>query len=592
MAAKPRSVRVAPSALRRPTCVVGIGGSAGSLDAFEQLFAATAPDTGMAFVIVTHLDPDHKTLLAELLQRTTAMPVRQVEDRMRLAPDAVFVIPPNRVLEVEGDLLRLRAAPRTTPRTPIDAFFRSLARERGEDGIGVVLSGSGEDGAHGLAEIVDAGGAALVQDPTTAAFEAMPRAAIAAVPTAAVAAPEDLPAQIRSLRGEATASIGPAVARILELVRRRTGHDLTLYKPSSIVRRIERRVAAIQAASIEDYTAYLEVNPDEADLVFRELLIGVTQFFRDPGTFAVLRDLALPSLVAAKRQPRTLRAWVAGCSTGEEAYSLAIAVHEVLAAAKADDVSVKIYATDIDDNAIAAARAGCYPHEIAEHVTAERLARYFTREERGYRIRKQIRDMLVFAKHDLIADPPFTRLDVLSCRNVLIYMQPSLQQQLIPKFHYALLPGGLLVLGAAETATLARLFAPVDAQAKVFRKLDVARGAKAEIEFPLSGRPTPASARRPHGTGELTVVEAARRVIVESVAPPTVVINDRGDILYSSRRTGRYLEPPVGKTNINIFAMAREGLGPHLGIAVRQALSRHRRVTWPGSRSGAIAAAP
>jgi len=561
--------------------VVGIGGSAGSLDALEQLFAATAPDTGMAFVVVTHLDPDHKTLLAELLQRTTAMPVRQIEDGLRLTPDAVFVIPPNRVLEVDGELLRLRPASRAAPRTPIDAFFRSLAHEHGDNAVGLVLSGSGEDGARGLAAIVEAGGAALVQEPTTAAFEAMPRAAIAAVPTAVVAAPEALPEQLGTLRGDATTTTGPVVARILELVRRRTGHDLNLYKPSSIVRRIERRIAAVQAASIEDYAAYLEANPDEADLVFRELLIGVTQFFRDPETYAVLRDLALPALVATKREPRTFRAWIAGCSTGEEAYSLAIVIHEVFQAARADDVSVKIYATDLDDNAIATARAGAYPDQIAAHVTADRLARYFTREERGFRIRKEIRDMVVFAKHDLIADPPFTRLDLLSCRNVLIYMQASLQQELIPKFHYALVAGGLLVLGAAETAS-SRLFTAVDAKAKVFRKLDVARGARSSIELAVTSRPVPAPAQRSRGTAELTVVEAARRVIVDSLAPPTVVINDRGDILYSSRRTGRYLEPPVGKTNINIFAMAREGLGPHLGIAVRQALAKHRRVNVAG----------
>jgi two-component system CheB/CheR fusion protein len=580
-------------ARRRPTFVVGLGGSAGGLEAFEQFFASTPADTGMAFVLVTHLDPDHKALLPELIQRTTAMPVAQVEDGMRLAASAVYVIPPNRDLVLEGQVLRLRLpSSRKRPRSPIDTFFRSLAHERGPTAIGVVLSGMGSDGAEGLAAIKAAGGAALVQDPASAAFDAMPRAAMAAV-DAVIAAPELLPAQVAIAAGispaaAATAASVPealdgAFRRVLDTLRRRTGHDMTLYKRSAIERRLERRLAVHRVATLDAYADYLDGNPEEAELLFRELLIGVTHFFRDEDAFTVLRDRALPLLLDGKREPRTLRAWVAGCSSGEEAYSLAIVIQELLARARVRDVSVQIYATDVDASAIAVARAGAYDEDIAQQVSAERLARYFTREDRGYRIKKEIRETIVFAQHDLIADPPFTRLDVLCCRNVLIYLQPVLQHKLLPQFHYALAPGGLLVLGSSETvSSSAELFAPIDAKAKVFRSLDVARGAGARTELPTSMRAGPISPVPARAAGELTVIEAARRVIVESVAPPTVVINGRGDVLYASRRTGRYLEPAVGKTNINIFAMAREGLGPHLSLAVRQAIAKQRLVRYAG----------
>ena len=378
-------------ARHRPSFVVGLGGSAGGLAAFEEFFANTPADTGMAFVLVTHLEPHHKTLLPELLQQTTAMTVREIEDGMRVAPNAVYVIPPDRELAIEDDRLRLRpASPRPGPRTPIDAFFRSLARERGPSAIGVVFSGSGSDGALGLAAIKDAGGVVLVQDPATTAFDPMPRAAIASVAVDAIAAPDLLPARIAALAAAPAPSASPPPAsggaddlgRVLELLHRLTGHDLTQYKPATIARRVQRRVEAHRLASLEAYAAYLDANPAEAELLFRELMIGVTEFFRDDAAFVVLRDVALPAILAAKRPPRALRAWVAGCSTGEEAYSLAIVIHEVLARARARDVAVQIYATDIDAAAIAVARAGHYPATIAQQVSADRLARYFVADGR------------------------------------------------------------------------------------------------------------------------------------------------------------------------------------------------------------------
>ncbi|MCE9579568.1 MAG: PAS domain-containing protein, partial [Deltaproteobacteria bacterium] len=345
---------------------------------------------------------------------------------------------------------------------------------------------------------------------------------------------------------------------------------------------LERRLGVHRLTTLDAYATYLAANPEEGELLFRELLIGVTHFFRDEDAFAVLAERGLPDLLANRPEPGPLRAWVAGCSTGEEAYSLAIAVHEAITLAKLPHLAIQIYATDIDASAIAVARAGQYEVDIAQNVSPERLARYFTRDDHGYRICKEIRDTVVFAEHDLIADPPFTRLDLLFCRNVLIYLQPLLQQRLLPQFHYALRPGGILVLGSSESVTAAsQLFTPMDPRAKVFRSLDVARGPLARIDSRLVPRPIAAmSAARL--AGELTVVEAARRAIVETIAPATVLINERGDILFSSRRTGRYLEPAVGKTNINIFAMARDGLGPHLSVAVRQAIAKRRRIAEAG----------
>ncbi len=571
--------------------VVGLGASAGGLEALEQFFAGAPIDAGLAYVIVSHLDPDHVTLLPELLQRTTAMPVREIVDGVVLAADAVYVIPPGRTLALVGDRLKLRAIPRRRgPSALVDGFFASLAAARGARAIGVVLSGMGTDGAAGVAAIAAAGGAVLVQDPAASAFPGMPQAALAAVPAAVRAAAGDLPpavvaaAHARRAPNAADAPDRAALAQIVVTLRERTGHDLGQYKPGALERRLARRIAVHHLPDLAAYAAYLEATPEEAALVFRELLIGVTQFFRDEAVFTVLRDQALPAILAAKARPRAVRAWVAGCSTGEEAYSLAIVIHEAIAASGLADVGVQIYATDIDAGAITVARAGRYPAAIRDQVAPARLARYFTPDDDGFRIAKVIRDTVVFAQHDLISDPPFTHLDVVCCRNVLIYLQPTLQQRLLPRFHHALDPGGVLVLGLSEsTAAAASLFAALDPTTKVFRRVE---GVRAPAE---RGGPAPWSrgvAAAAVTVSELSTVDAARRVIVDTVAPPAVLINQRGDVLYTSRRTGRYLEPAVGKTNINLFAMARDGLGLHLSMAVRQAIARRRRVVVRGVRLG------
>lgn len=478
--------------------MVGIGGSAGSLEAIEQFFASTPKDTGMAFVVFAQLDADRHARMLATLRRTTAMPVRLIELRSRPTADTVYVIPPNRGLVIEDNGLRVQP-PRQgrEARAPIDTFFTSLAHERGRYAIGVVLSGNSTDGAAGLRAIKEGGGAVLVQEPSSAAHDAMPQAALGAVVPDAVAGPAQLPAKLTAIgRGRTLGRAAPAtpdgeaatraLARVLGIVHERTGHDLTAYKHSALERRLDRRLSVHGLSGLEAYADYLEANAGEAELLYRELLTGVTHFFRDEDAFLVLRDQALPALLAARAGMRTLRAWVAGCASGEEAYSLAIVMHEALAALGNSGVAVQIYATDIDEGAIAIARAGRYSYEIEQHVAPERLTRYFAREENGYRIKKEIRDSVVFSQHDLATELPFTHLDMLLCRNVLRHLASDTQEQLLRGFHHALVPDGVFVLGAAESAESAsELFAPVDAKANVFLRLGPGRRRPA----PVQGRP-------------------------------------------------------------------------------------------------------
>jgi two-component system CheB/CheR fusion protein len=463
--------------------VVGLGGSADGLEELEQFFSSTPEDTGMAYVLVTHIDADDKALSPERIQRATKMPVRLIQDGARPLANTVYVIPPNRRLLIEDNMLRLGAPGRRSgARNLIDTFFISLAHERGQAAIGVVLSGAGSDGAAGLRAIKESGGAALVQEPSSAALDAMPLAALGAVVPDGVAGPAQLPAKIAATIGRRrpadrtpeAATDGEAAARALErvlgIVHERTGHDVAQYKRSALERRLDQRLALHQLADLDAYADFLDGHPEEAELLAGELLVGLTHFFRDAHAFDVLRDQALPALLASRTDIRTVRAWVAGCSSGEEAYSLAIVLHEVLAKLGKSDVRVQINATDIDEGAIAIASAGRYSDEIEQHVAHDRLSRHFVREEHGYRIKKPIRDSVVFTTHDLVNDPPFRHLDVLSCRNVLALLPTEQQSALLSRFRTALTGDGLLILGETDAAASAReLFAPVGTKAKIFR---------------------------------------------------------------------------------------------------------------------------
>jgi two-component system, chemotaxis family, CheB/CheR fusion protein len=580
--------------------IIGIGASAGGLEALEQFFSHVPENSGMAFVVIQHLDPTRKGMMPELLRRVTAMEVMQAKNRTKVKPDCIYVIPPNRDLSVLHGTLHLLdpIAPRGL-HLPIDHFFRALAEDQRERSIGVILSGMGSDGTLGLRAIKENAGLALVQTPETAKFDSMPRNAIDAGLADIVAAAQDMPEKIIDFVRQApagriatepeSAAQKGALDKIFILLRSRTGHDFSQYKKSTIYRRVERRMALHQLSKIADYARFLRENLQEIDLLFKELLIGVTSFFRDPATWACLQERALPELVAACPNNSTLRAWVAGCSTGEEAYSLAIAFREVMEKVKPRaGITLQIFATDLDPDAIDKARQGCYPANIAADVSAERLARFFVEEGSGYRVGAEIRETLVFAPQNVIMDPPFTNLDILTCRNLLIYLGPELQKKLLPLFHYCLKPGGILFLGTAETiGGFAELYSPLEAKARLYqRSASLARAG--QLEFPgrlFTDQPAGESEVKTT-SGVINLQALADQLLLQQFSPAAVLVNSMGDILYISGRTGKYLEPASGKANWNIHAMAREGLRDELALALPQALRDTTTVVQPGIRLG------
>lgn len=582
-----------------PLFIVGMGGSAGGLDAFDRFFRSMPVDSGLAFVLVPHLDPDHKGMMPELLQRMTTMRVWEAGDGMHVRANSVYVIPPNRDLSIlHGTLQLLEPGRPRGLRMPIDFFFRQLADDQRERAICVILSGMGTDGTLGLKAVKERFGMAMVQDVDSAQFDGMPRSAVETGLADFVAAADELPAKLIGYAHHYSRVIGrePApevkgpdyLQKIFALLRSHTGHDLTLYKHNTIQRRIERRMSVHQITSVERYVRYLQENPHETELLFKELLIGVTNFFREPEAFEALKAKAIMGLLADRRE--SLRVWVPACSTGEEAYSLAMLIREAQEASPATaDTHLQVYATDIDKEAIDAARSGRYPANIAADVSPTRLDRFFVKDDAGFRLKKEIRELVIFAPQDLTMDPPFTRLDLLSCRNLLIYLTPELQRKLFPLFHYALSPGGVLFLGSAESAGgFKDLFKALDNRWKVYVRREQVTGVARLPDFP-AWMPPRASAVHPRLAGkeasvEMTLAQIAQKAVLETVAPPAVVVNDRGDILYSTRRTGKYLEPAVGKANLNILAMAREGLGGDLAVAFRRAVAGGEEVVVRGLR--------
>ena len=576
--------------------IVGLGASAGGLEAFEQFLRAVPAHSGMGFVLVQHLDPSHASILTDILQRSTSMPVVQVVEQMRVLPDRVHVIPPNRDMVIfHGDLLLSMPNEPRGQRLPIDAFFRSLAEDQGDNAAGIILSGTGTDGTLGLRAIHGAGGLCLVQEPTEARYDGMPASAIKAgylgkvLPAAKM--PQALLEGLRvrpgrlSLAAQAATPQG-GLNRILTLLRSGTGHDFSQYKKSTIGRRIERRMAQHGMDDPALYASHLKAHPEELQSLFRELLINVTSFFRDPLAFAALKDEVLPTLLTERAERPVLRVWVAGCATGEEAYSLAILLHEGMEQNQ-QDLKVQFYATDLDDEAIAIARAGMYPPNIAQDVSPERLRRYFSKEDNGYRVRKEIREMVVFAVQSVIKDPPFTRLDLLSCRNLMIYLEPELQNRLVSAFHYALKPGGVLFLSPSESVgSHVELFEPVNRRWKLYRARPSTVSNRSVLSSGLSwiaesGLHAPSEApRRPR---EAQIAELAKRTLLQSFAPAAVVTDLQGNILYVHGDTGRFLRPAPGQPTHRVIDMAREGLQAELREALRLASNQgqptlHRQV--------------
>jgi two-component system CheB/CheR fusion protein len=598
--AKAASKKSIPSAANVSFPIVGIGASAGGLEALEQFLGHVPAGSGMAVVIVQHLDPTRKGIMSELLQRTTGMKVVQVKDRTAVQPNCVYVIPPNKDMSILHGVLHLLApaSPRGL-RLPIDFFFRSLAQDQQEHSIGVILSGMGSDGTLGLRAIKEKAGLVLVQEPATAKFDGMPRSAVDAGLADITAPADELPEKIlaylqrtpliASAEVELDDKTQSALEKIVILLRARTGHDFSLYKRNTLYRRIERRMGIHQIVKMVSYVRYLQENQQELDLLFKELLIGVTNFFRDPAAWEQLRTQAVPELLASRQPGQALRVWVPGCSTGEEAYSMAITLKEAVEQyAPKGNYAVQIFATDLDRDAIDKARQGIYPETIATDVSPERLKRFFTKEERGYRVRKEIREMVIFAPQNLIMDPPFTKLDILSCRNLLIYLTSAVQKKLMPLFHYSLSPGGILFLGSAETIGGAtELFTPLSGKSRLFRRPESALRPE-PVEFPssFSAGPPAISVKSPDLKPAGSLQTLADQLVLQRYAPPSVLANDKGDIFYISGRTSKYLEPAAGKANWNIFAMARDGLRYELSGAFQKALRQKEGVVLHGLKVG------
>jgi two-component system CheB/CheR fusion protein len=575
-----------------PKCsaVVGLGASAGGLEAFKKFFQSMPPDSGMAFVLIPHLDPHHESMLAELLAKDMRMPVHQVHRRARVEPNTVYVMPPNALLRIQRGALLAEAPASETPRMPIDRFFRSLAEDQGENAIGIVLSGMGSDGSVGLMAIKEHGGIAMAQATSSARYDSMPRSAITTGIVDHVLPVEEMPKRLLEYvqhldqlarRKQPNGLLEDAesnLTRVVQLLRQRTGHDFGQYKKSTLIRRIQRRMQVVQAGTAGQYLDRLHKEKRELDLLFKDLLIGVTNFFRDTDAFESLAAKVVPLILAKKAVEPLVRVWVPACSTGEEAYSIAILMAE-RAAKLRNPPRVQIFATDIDDQALDVARLGVYPESIAEQVSPARLERFFSREGQHFKVKKSLRELLIFSRHNVTRDPPFSRLDLLCCRNLFIYLESELQKRLIHLYHYALGPGGYLFLGSSENMVgPPGLFRTLDKKHRIFQRK--ALMLPSPVAFPLSNGsalaargPSGAPARRDGHFG--TTLE---HVLAVQFAPPSVVVDERGDVVYYCGNTGKFLEHATGAPTSNVVHLAHRGLRLELRSALARAAKTKRQV--------------
>ena len=566
--------------------IVGIGASAGGLDAFKALLAATPPDTGMAFVLIQHLDPLHASLMAELLSSRTTMPVAPAAEGARIEPNHVYLIPPGVSLSVARGKLHLSApAERHGARLAFDFFLRSLAEDCGERAICVVLSGTGTDGSEGLKAVKKRGGFVIVQDPSEAAFDGMPKSAIktgqadrtlrvASIPSALINRASVLRVQSSAAKPDTNGEIDNGFLEILDLVRKKTHQDFSLYKTGTLGRRIERRMAMAGIAGTAGYVERLKSDPAELDSLGHDLLINVTEFFRDSAAFVALAASVVPDMVQEQPLDRPLRIWVPGCSTGEEVYSLTILFLEAIEAAKRN-IRLQVFASDVDAHSVAFARAGLYGPETADRVGEKRLARFFSREGKGYRVVRDLRETVVFTVQDLLADPPFSRLDLISCRNLLIYLRPSAQEKILSLFHFALRAGGVLFLGRSETVgKFAERFEPLNKDQRVYRHLSAGRPGSVDFGPSAVVRERLAPVIAPAIRGMATrgsLEDLASKHLLETFAPPSVLVNKKYDALFYSGAVDLYLQVVPGEANRNILVMAREGLRPKLRAALEGA---------------------
>lgn len=587
--------------------IIGIGASAGGLAAFEAFFSGMPKDTdpGMAFVLIQHLAPDHKSLLTDLIQRFTRMQVFEVEDGMTVRPNCVYIIPPNRDMAfLNGKLQLLEPFEPRGQRLPIGFFFRSLAQDQHERAICIILSGTGSDGTMGIRAIKGEGGMVMVQKPESSEYDGMPRSAIATGLVDYELPPAGMPTQLIAYATQAYDKLSQSITSpslqsenalrtIFVLLRAKTGHDFSGYKTNTIYRRIIRRMTVNQIETIWMYVKVLQQTPQEVESLFRDLLIGVTNFFRDSEAFEALEEKIIPRIFTDKPAGSVIRVWSAGCSTGEEAYSLAILLQEHVEILESN-YRVQVFATDLDCQAVATARAGIYPASIASDISPERLARFFTAEpgDTAYRINKSIRDLLVFSEQNVVRDPPFSKLDLISCRNLIIYIGEDLQKKLLPLFHYALNPGGFLFLGTSETVgDFSTMFSTMDRKLKLYQRRDDFHRAHntgiGQFVPPLTTTDGlhPQFPAKKADTGKLSIRELTEQTLLQQVAPAGAMVNDHGDILYLHGRTGMYLEPAPGETgSYNILNMAREGLRPALTTALHKAAGNKETVYRHGLR--------
>jgi two-component system CheB/CheR fusion protein len=580
--------------------VVGIGASAGGLAAFESFFTGMPSDInlGMAFVLVQHLAPDHKSMLSEIIRRYTKMQVYDVRDRMTVKPDCIYIIPPNRdMIIMDGMLHLMEPAEARGHRMPIDSFFRSLALDQKERSIGIVLSGTGNDGTLGVRAIKGEGGMVMAQIPESSEYNGMPLSAIETGMVDYILTPAEMPVQLRDYvshifeeKSHPFSNNEEAMGTIFNQLLTRTGHDFSQYKQKTLDRRIRRRMAVNNIKLIEGYANYLQQKPEEIKALFSDLLINVTSFFRNPKVFEVLQEQVIPQLFDGKSADTIIRIWVAGCSTGEEAYSIAILLQEHMGKLKRT-FKVQIFATDIDSRIIEQARKGVYTAGISNDISPERLERFFIHDSElnTYTILKNIRDVVIFSEQDVIRDPPFSKLDMISCRNLLIYLEKEMQKKLIPMFHYALNPGGFLLLGSSESVgEFSHLFDTLDRPSKLYQS----KAFHGEHYYPIGTFLSPQLERgvpkkpsgKPSGDNKLQLRELTERKLLQQYAPASMLINERGDILYLHGRTGLYLEVPSGEPSYNILKMAREGLRQALTTALSKVALNKEQIVRSGVR--------
>ncbi|HEX8097286.1 MAG TPA: chemotaxis protein CheB, partial [Pyrinomonadaceae bacterium] len=577
--------------------VVGIGASAGGIQSLKEFFSRVPPDSGMAYVVILHLSPDYESRLAEVLQSATPLPVTQVKERVRVEPDHVYVISPNRSLAMVDGHLTLSAIKRVEERrAPVDIFFRTLAESKHERAVCVILSGTGADGSMGMKRIKETGGVCIVQDPAEAEYSDMPRNSVATGLVDYVLPVAEIPAKIVAYGkhlssisgpagpGERPESDGLALRDIFTQLRASAGHDFTNYKRSTVLRRVERRMSVNEVSDLPAYARFLREQADEPRALLKDLLISVTNFFRDPEPFRALEEKFVPRLFESKGAKDHVRAWAAGCATGEEAYSIAMLLSE-FASDLASPPHVQVFATDIDEWAVAKAREGFYTLNDVADVSPGRLRRFFVKEDAGFRVRRELREMVLFAPHNLIKDPPFSHLDLVTCRNLLIYLNRTAQGRVMEVLHFSLNPGGYLFLGTAESVEgSGDLFVAADKESHIFQS----RPAETRVTLPFmhaltatAPRPIPFRAEQERGrekrAEQITYLDLHQRLL-EQYAPPSVVVNEEYEIVRLSESAGRYMQVAGGEPSNNLLRLVRPELRLELRAALYQAVQKRMNV--------------